>query len=265
VLLAAVLAACAPVPPPRPGGYHASDAPLTVTRLAHAGVLLDFAGRRFLADPWIYEGLLHRFREPLGLHPDAFPPIAAVLLTDGASGRFDATGLARLARTIPRAVAPAALVPRLRALGFREVVALAWWHDVEIDGVRITATPARGNGYLLRRDALVVALAGEPGETPAAADVRRQAGHVDVALVPIGGPRRFGRRSGMDARDAAAVAVALDARRMVPLAYGAAGTPPIVTFSAAPLERLRDAARDAGLPAATLVVLEPGESWHVYP
>lgn len=258
-LTAALLAAaCAPTAPPRPGAVHASDADLTVTRLLHAGVLLQLDGRHFLVDPWLYDGVMVRQREPLGLHPDAFPPVAAVLLTAGGGTRADPATLTRLARTIPVLVTPPALGPRAAAFGFRDLRALAWWEETTFGDTRVTAVPAEGNGYLLRGPDVVVYAVG-PGTTAAtAAEVARRAGDVDVALLPVdaGGTR-------VHPAAAAAVAAAIGARRVVPIGYGASGP-----IGGGPgddaVGRLRDAIAAAGGDPATLVALDSGESWHFY-
>lgn len=263
--LVAALVACAPTPVPRPGAYHGSDADVTVTRLAHAGVLLELDGQRLLIDPWFHSGLLVRQREALGLHPDALPAASAVLLTHGAGTHLDPAALRRLALSVPRIVAPPPLEKRLTALGFREVTALAWWEDIVLDGIRVTAVPARGCGYVLRGNDLVVYAAGEPNDTTPLGDVRRAAGAIDVVLLPIGERRAFGVRRDMGPGEAATAAATLDARRVIPIAYGAAGIFPFVTFTGEPVARFRAAAAAAGIAPEHVIVLEPGESWHFSP
>ena len=117
VALLATTVACAPAPPPRPGDYHGSDADVAVTRLAHAGLVLEIEDRHFVVDPWLHEGLLVRQREPLGLHPDRLPAASAVLLTDDDATRLDPPALAQLARTVPRAIVPPALAERAPGAG----------------------------------------------------------------------------------------------------------------------------------------------------
>lgn len=261
------MAACAPTPPLRSGDYHGSDADVSVTRLAHAGLVLEVGDRHFLLDPWLHEGLLARQGEPLGLHPDRFPAASAVLLTDDDATRVDATALARLARTVPRVVAPPALAARLAGSGFREVVPLGWWQDTTLDGVRVTAVPARGDGFVFRAGDVTLYVAGDGGDeatAATAAEIRRVVGPIDVALLPIGGRRTFGIRTATDPEEAAEIAATLAARRVIPIAYGAVGTFPFLTFAGDPVARFRTAAERAGIAPATIVVLDSGESWHYY-
>src|SRR5213594_1233499 len=123
VLAGALLAAaCSALPVPRRASYHASDADLGVTRIAHGAVILELGGRRLVVDPWFHSGFIVRQREPLGLTPDGLPSFAAVLLTHRHGDHFDETALARLAATVATAVARPELHARLVKLGFRQVV-----------------------------------------------------------------------------------------------------------------------------------------------
>jgi L-ascorbate metabolism protein UlaG (beta-lactamase superfamily) len=263
--LLVLLAACAPTPAPRTGDYHGSDADVSVTRLGHAGVLLEIGGRHFLLDPWLYDGTFVRQGEALGLRPEALPAASAVLVTGDDGTRLDSAALRQLAPTVPRLIAPQAVADRFAAgSAFRSVLALGWWQGTAVDGVRITAVPADGNGYLLHAGSSSVFVAGEASDAAVAAEVRRTGGAIDVLLVPIGERRVFGMRRGLGPDQAAARAAAVGARRVIPSAYGARGVFPFVSFAGDPLPRFRTAAASAGLPAAAVVVLEPGESWHYY-
>ena len=71
-------------------------------------------------------------------------------------------------------------------------------------------------------------------------------------------------RTETDPEQGAAIAATLGARRVIPIAYGAVGTFPFVTFARDPVGRFRAAAEQAGIPPAAIVPLESGESWHYY-
>src|SRR5207244_8124288 len=126
---AALAAACSALPVPRRSSYHAADADLSVTRIVHGAIILELGATRLLIDPWFHSGFVVRQREPLGLTPDGLPSVAAVLLTHGHGDHFDETALARLAATVPTAVARPALHPRLVRHGSHRVVALDSWDE----------------------------------------------------------------------------------------------------------------------------------------
>jgi L-ascorbate metabolism protein UlaG (beta-lactamase superfamily) len=87
---------------------------------------------------------------------------------------------------------------------------------------------------------------------------------LDVALLPIGGERMLGFRRTMGPHDAARAAALLKPRRVIPIAYGAAGGFPFVWYSSDPVNRFREETKTAGLAPERVVVLEPGESWHYF-
>lgn len=268
LVLALVLAGCSALPLPRDATYHGSDADLGVTRIVHASLILETANTRVLVDPWFHSGTFTSQTEPLGLTPTALPDVAAVLLTHGHSAHFDETALAELAKKVPRAIAPPPLAEKLRALGFREVVPLDWWDYTDVGPVRVTAVPAshpvRENGYVLASERARVYVAGDTRWFGELVDVATAFPDLDVAFLPIGGERLMGLRRTMDPETAAKAAALLKPRRVVPIAYGAAGGFPFRWYSGHPIERFREAAKAAGYPSEHVVVLEPGESWHYY-
>ncbi len=264
----ALLVACAGVPVPRRSGYHASDADLTVTRIAHGAVILDLHGTRLLVDPWFHSGFVVRQAEPLGLTPDGLPAAAAVLLTHGHGDHFDERALRDLAGAVPAAVGPPGLHARLTDLGFRQVTDLGWWDRTELDGLTITAVPARHavpeNGYVVEAGGVSVYVAGDTRYFPELVDVATRFPHLDAALLPIGGERFLGFHREMGPRHAAEAAAVLDPRHVIPIGYGKRGGFPLRWSARHPTERFVEECGKRGIEAKRVVVLEPGESWHYY-
>jgi L-ascorbate metabolism protein UlaG (beta-lactamase superfamily) len=267
-LAVALVLGCTPVPVPRRSSYHASDADLGVTRIAHGSVILELRGTRVLVDPWFHSGLIVRQAEPLGLLPDGLPAAAAVLITHRHGDRFDADALRPLAATVTTAVAPRELHASLEKLGFRDVVELGWWDRAEVAGLAITAVPARHsvpeNGYVIEANGVQVYVAGDTRWFPELVDVATRFPHLDAALLPVGGERLLGFRREMDPGDAARAAALLDPRRIVPIGYGKRGAFPFVWHARHPTERFIEECGKRGISRERIVVLEPGESWHYY-
>jgi L-ascorbate metabolism protein UlaG (beta-lactamase superfamily) len=262
-------AACSALPAPRRASYHAADADLSVTRIAHGGVILDLAGTRLAVDPWLNSGFVIRQGEALGLLPDALPSFAAVLITHRHADHFDERALARLAATVSLAVARPELHARLSALGFRQVVDLDWWDRTSIGGVTVTAVPARHavpeNGYVLESERAQVYVAGDTRFFPELVDVATRFPHLDVALLPVGGERYLGFAREMGPADAARAAELLGPpARIIPIGYGKRGGFPLRWFASRPTERFVEECKKRGIEAKRIVVLEPGESWHYY-
>jgi L-ascorbate metabolism protein UlaG (beta-lactamase superfamily) len=266
--IAALVLGCSAVPIPKHSPYHPSDADLSITRIAHGGVVLELRGTRLLIDPWFYSGLVMRQQEPLGLTPDALPPVGAVLLTHGHADHFDADVLHELAARIPVAIGRAELHSRLERLGFRHVVDLDWWESTEIDGATITAVPAKHavpeNGYVAEKDGVRVYVAGDTRWFPELADVATRFPRVEAALLPVGGERLLGFSREMTPDEAARAAVLLDPHVAIPFTYGKRGGFPFVWYSSHPVIAFKAACKKDGFDEQRIVVLDPGESWHYY-
>lgn len=269
-IAAALVAGCYVTPIPLRAPYHASDAPLSITRVIHGAVIIDLGGTRFLSDPWYHPGFLPVQREPLGLTYETLPKLAAILLTHRHRDHFDPPALQRLAKRVPVAVCPQEMATAVSRLGFRRVVALDWWEATRIGGVRITAVPARHsvpeNGYVLEHGVVSVYLAGDTRFFPGLVDVAIRFPGLDVALLPIGGVRFFGFSTEMTPEQAARAARILGARHVVPVDYGQWGPPPVFWVPRNPARRFLAALRRRdGKAGPRPVVLRPGESWHYFP
>ena len=267
-LAAALAAACAPLPVSRRSSYHPSDADLTVTRIVHASVILELGRTRLLVDPWFHSGFLVRQREPLGMTPEGLPSLAAVLITHPHADRFDPRALRTLAATVPKAIARPELHARLVELGFARVTDLGWWDTASVGGVQVTAVPARHgvpeNGYVLEGGGVRVYVAGDTRDFPELVDVRTRFPDLDAALLTVGGMRLFGFRRETGPEEAARIGARVDARRLIPVAYGESGGFPVRWFARRPVDRFIEACAENGIERSRVVVLQPGESWHYY-
>jgi len=266
--LLVLVAACAALPRPRASSYHPSDADLGVTRIVHGSLIVEMSGTRVLIDPWFHSGLVTRQREPLGLVPAGLPTLAAVLLTHAHPDHFDPEALRALALTVPRVIAPPALHARLAPLGFRQVDDLEWWNHVAVDGMTVTAVPARHavreNGYVLVTPRASAYVAGDTRWFPQLVDVATAFPALDAAMLPVGGLRLLGFRREMGPDEAARAAALLGAHHLVPIAYGATTPFPWWWYARNPTTRFVAACKAQGIGEERIVVLQPGESWHLY-
>ena len=194
-----------------------------VTWLGHATVLIEVGGRRLLTDPVLRDrvGPLRR----IGPAPDpaAWSRLDAVLVSHLHHDHLDLPSLRRLARTVP------VLVPRGAAALLRshaDVRELAAGEGTEIGGVTVTAVPARHPGDRLgtrHRGEAIGFLVGRTyfaGDTGPPAEPAALRGHVDTALLPVGG---WGLTLGphhLDPVQAAELAAALQPRLAVPVHWG---------------------------------------------
>lgn len=259
---------------------------LTVTMIGHASVLIQAAGRNLLIDPvWsdraspLRRAGPRRFTAP-GIAWADLPPIDAVLVTHNHYDHLALDTLRRLqAEHRPRFVVPlgndAIIAPAVQGA---EVVTGDWGDVVELgDGYSAALTPAnhwssrRLNdrrmalwcGYVIRTRAGVVYNVGDTGfgDGHVFADVRRNHGPLDVALIPIGAyaPRWFMHDQHVDPDEAVRIMLACGAERALGVHWG--------TFRLTdedrldPVQALAAALKEHGVESERFAAFEPGQVW----
>jgi L-ascorbate metabolism protein UlaG (beta-lactamase superfamily) len=254
----------------------AGEGQMGVTFIGHASFFLQVGGASVVVDPifspWLF--VLKRLRRP-GLRIQDLPALDAVLVTHAHFDHLHRPSLRAIARASERKSgrAPLLIVPaRVRDLvfdlGFKTVVELDWWQDLQLGKTRITATPAehwgarvvhdmhRGyGGYVLRSGHHSVYHSGDTAYFDGFAEIGRRL-DPEVALLPIGAyhPENF-RTVHASPEDALRGFVDMGARHMIPMHYG--------TFKLSqepvdePVQRLLTDARRLGV-SERVHVLEEG-------
>jgi len=192
---------------------RASD--LAATWLGHATVLLEVGGHWVLTDPvWSeraspFQWIGPRRFTPPALRAHQLPPIDVLLLSHNHYDHLDKSSVKRIARANPgvKWVAPLRLSQYTRRWGIRDFVELDWWGSAVVDGIRVTATPARhfaarglGDrnkslwcGFALEGGGRRVYFAGDTAYHPASTEIGERCGPFDFVMIPIGAydPRWF--------------------------------------------------------------------------
>ncbi len=138
----------------------AGEGELGVMFLGHSSFLLQMAGMRVLVDPVFAKRLiLLRRQRRVGIRMADLPAIDVVLLTHAHMDHLNRPTLRRVVRATrrqtgqaPTVVVPTGVADLVSDLGFREVRTLGWWESTEINGLRVTLTPARHWGARLFTD-----------------------------------------------------------------------------------------------------------------
>ena len=247
---------------------------LRLTYIGHATVLIELDGVRILTDP-VLGARLGPLRR-LGPTPDpaGLGAIDAVLISHSHPDHFHGASL----RTIPGR--PLIVVPR--GLGGsahrhgREVREVSTNDRVELGAVRVTAVPARHARSPLHRDARPLGFLIEgstrvyfAGDTALYEGMTRLAGHVDVALLPVGrwgsqrGPARLSPSTAVEAAGLVGADIA------VPIHWGTLYVPGFAAgrWGWGSLDAGHAFAREAAdrAPELDVRVLRPGESTEVLP
>jgi len=187
----------------------------SATWIGHSTVLLQFAGRNIITDPVFSQRASpvqwagpRRLTDP-SMSIDDLPPIDIVLLSHNHYDHLDRRSVTRIARANPEAkwVAPLRLSRYTRRWGIGDVVELDWWGSAVVDGIRITATPARhfaarglGDrnkslwcGFAIEGSGRRAYFAGDTAYHPAFTEIGDRCGPFDFVMIPIGAydPRWF--------------------------------------------------------------------------
>jgi L-ascorbate metabolism protein UlaG (beta-lactamase superfamily) len=247
--------------------------------LGHATVLCEIAGARVLTDPVLRSRVAHLRRHvPV---PELPAPLDAVLVSHLHYDHADVPTLRRIHAVVPvigphglrRALAATAGLDDVREVHVGQRV------DVGVEGVTITAVPARHDGrrrpLSAHADALGFVIAADgtriyfPGDTDLFDGMKRiGADRLDVALLPVWG---WGPSLGpghLDPERAARAAALLRPRVVIPIHWGTL-LPVTSTGRAAhrrllsepPLEFARHCARLA--PDVEVRILQPGGATEV--
>lgn len=254
----------------------ARAAPLAVTWLGHACVLLEVDGRRVLVDPvWSERASPVPLLGPRRLHPvpaplAALPDADVVLLTHDHYDHLDRRTVRALARdTSAVFVAPVGVGEHLRAWGVpgTRIVTRDWGGRAEVAGLGLTCLEARHfSGRGLRRNTTqwaawavagarhTVYVGGDTGPTGAFARSGAAHGPFDLTVLPIGAYSDLWPDVHLDPEQAVSGHRDLRGGVLLPIHWA--------TFNlgfhgwSEPVERLRRAADAAGV---RLVLPRPGE------
>ncbi len=238
-----------------------------ITWVGHATVLIELDGVRILTDPFLRDRLGPLRRRGPSPDLEAIGRVDAVLLSHAHPDHFDRRSLRRLVGD-PLVVVPTGLGAAVERMGFaaREMEADG---QTTIGSVGVTAVPAHHGrwprhpaattlGYLVE-GARSVYFA---GDTSMFHGLRRLAGRVDVALLPIGswGPHRAPWHLGP--RGAARLAGSIGARVVVPIHWGTLYPAGLARVWSGPIDapgrRFRAAAAELA-PRTEVRLLRPGE------
>lgn len=254
---------------------HAEAPALTITRITHACVLIQWAGGALLTDPWFSERPLYHHGESLPFGVAGLPDLTAVLSSMNHYDHFDVTAFSAyrdLSVPIVTIMGSSQAVAA-RAAGFRDVRDVAAGASVTIGGATLHAVAANGFAPDTFRyeQAYVIEVAGRTIlfcphflKDEALSGVKARFPRIDLALLGINGLRikpLLGRQMSMDPADAARVCARLDVAVCVPIHYAFTGgwfsSTFLLSHKGTPTQFV-EAIRHLS-PGTTVVTLAPGQ------
>ncbi|NUS45108.1 MAG: MBL fold metallo-hydrolase [Mycobacteriaceae bacterium] len=242
--------------------------PAIVTRVTHSCVLLDFDGRQVLTDPWFSEKPGYRRGEPLAFTPVDLPRLTAVVASHDHYDHFDLNAFAAYPHKDVPFIVKTGMGVKARKAGFTNVIESDPWDGVTVDGLRVTATPARHgvpeNTYVIQGADTTVFFGADTLRIPDLDEIATRFPAIDLALLPVNGLAirpAFNRRVVMTAEQAAELCGVLRPAIAVPIHYaftaGRWGDRLFLSYNGTPDRFARAVPRFA--PDTAVHVLAPGE------
>lgn len=245
---------------------------LSITRVAHSCVLIDFDGDMILTDPWFSEKPGFYRGEPLGVALEDLPRLTGVVASHKHYDHYDVQAFSAYEdKEVPFAV-KRGIAETARGAGFENVTELDPWETISLGPVSITAAPGKHGvpeiTYVLQAGGFTVYFGGDTLLIPELSEIAERFPRIDVALLPINGLTirpLLNRKVVMSARDAAELCSVLRPRIAVPIHYRFTAGPLrdrlLLKYDGTPEEFMQAAARHA--PETTVRVLAPGEPLQV--
>jgi len=243
----------------------------SVTRIAHASVLLDFGNATVLTDPWFSEKMHFHHGEPLAFSLERLPRLSAVVISHAHYDHFDIETFARYPdKAVPLFVGPD-MLDAARAAGFTNVRELRPWESATVGPLTITAAPAAHKvpevTFVIQANGSTVYFGADTRLIPELEGLPRRFPSIQLALLPVNGLHAMGEQIVMNAEQAAELAGQLHAEVAVPIHYRFRGSwftdTFVLSYDGTP-ERFVSAIK-ARTPSTAGIVLEPGQVLRLAP
>jgi L-ascorbate metabolism protein UlaG (beta-lactamase superfamily) len=240
----------------------------TVTRVTHACALLDFDGRTLLTDPWFSEKPGYYRGEPLAWTPATLPELSAVIASHDHYDHYDVSAFSAYPDKAVPFIVKRGMADKARQAGFTNVTEAEPWEQVTIDGLDVTAAPARHGvpeiTFVIQGAGKTIFFGADTLRIPDLDEVPRRFPAIDAALLPVNGLRirpAFNRQVVMTAEEAGEYCAVLRPTVAVPIHYaftaGRMRDRLFLKYDGTPERFQRAVARQA--PDTQVRVLAPGE------
>lgn len=197
----------------------------TLIKLHNFNIITDpiFSNRAFVSKRLVAPGM--EFRD--------LPPIHCILISHAHLDHLDRPTLRKFDKEIPIVIPPRTKT-LVKRLGFKRIIELNFWQEISIDGVKITAMPARHFsrrwlvdfrrgycGFIVENSGKTIYFAGDTGYFQGFREIGQKF-RIDVALIPIGAyhPRVTLKHFHVNPQEAIKAFRELRALRMIPIHWG---------------------------------------------
>jgi L-ascorbate metabolism protein UlaG (beta-lactamase superfamily) len=243
------------------------------TWIGHSTFLIQLNGLNILTDPvWAQRmGFQKRLTEP-GLALGDLPEINAVVISHGHYDHLDFPTLKKL-KGNPQFFVPVGMKSLFVRKGYKKVIDMNWWDQVEYEGILVHFVPAQHwtrrsmtdtntshwGGFVFESPDETMYFVGDTGYFSGFKKIGQRF-NIDTVFMPIGAyePEWFMRVSHINPEDSIKAFLELEAKVFVPMHYGAYRLADDTGPEA--LDRLYREWEKLNLPAQQLKVLKIGET-----
>jgi L-ascorbate metabolism protein UlaG (beta-lactamase superfamily) len=204
----------------------ASMSTLTITRIGHACVLLDFNGSYILTDPWFSERWGYYRGEPLGIEVKDLPHLDGVVVSHGHYDHYDVEAFKQYKDKNVPFIVKRGIGKKALDAGFTNIIELDPWETYTIGALTITATPAKHAvpevTYMLQSPDFTVFFGADTMFIPELTEIAKRFPRIDVALLPVNGLTirpLLNKQVVMNAEEAADLCALLKPRIAIPIHY----------------------------------------------
>lgn len=176
----------------------------SVTRIAHASVLLDFGNAKVLTDPWFSEKMHFHHGEPLAMSMEQLSKLTAIVASHAHYDHFGIETLKRYPdKAVPFFVGPD-MADAARAAGFTNVRELRTWEAATVGPLTIAAAPAAHKvpeiTFVIQANGSTVYFGGDTRLIPELRELPKRFPSIHLALLSVNGLRVLGEQVVMNAR-----------------------------------------------------------------
>lgn len=211
--------------------------------LGHATSLIRIQNKTILTDPVFskraspFRFIGPKRRTPCPARINDLPNIDVITISHNHYDHLDYYSMKRLIKRFPSVtiITPLGLKNKLMRWGAKQVIELDWWDSVDVNGIKLTATPAHHwsqrtmfdknrslwCGWMIEYAEQILYFMGDTGYADFSA-VKTNFPHIDVALIPIGSyaPRWFMSNQHIDPEHALQLYEEIGCKRAIGVHWG---------------------------------------------
>lgn len=214
---------------------------VVVIWLGHSSLFLQSLRKRLMVDPVLrpsaspFPGGVPAFPGTTLYEPAEIPDLDVLVITHDHYDHLDADTVCALAPRVGRFVVPLGVGAHLRYWGIphEKIVELAWGETADLDGLKLTATPAvhmsgrspltrrtLWNSYVLSLEGKKLFLGGDGGYDKHFAEIGKTYGPFDLAFIENGQYSKKWPRNHLFPEQTRQVALDLQAKMLLPIHWG---------------------------------------------